>query len=322
MIEQINSSIDYGSNPPDYSQKIADFLTENYPDVVLPARTSNLMTNALEQAYYLYGLGQTDETRRAYHNDEHAFEVFQRSVAWLKRFEDHFDITFTTQDYEVVGIAAAHHDIVIGAKDPEFSDEALSAMAAADAMYDSPAKFSARIRRRVKQAIEATTVEYRNGGVFQTQVMTGRPDFAVVAVALADSSAILTEPEEKVIDHISSLAIENLPPGLTDITTTTDVVMKLLRSEEDFIRHRLDDLQKYLEFLSDDPDKAKSIFEKYFAERRQRLGRFTTHIDSRLSDIQQAVTDVLADSKETTERTASKVYRGILRGLRWLPPTE
>ncbi len=322
MAETPDRSIDQPNNPPDYSYKIADFLERDYPDVTLPERTTTLMTAGLLKAYETYGQGQTDETQRAYHNDEHAFEVFQRSIAWLKRFEKHFDTSFTQEDYEVVGIAAAYHDIVIGAKDETASDEALSAQAAVNAMRLSPTKFSAKMRRRVQQAVEATTVEYRDGGVFQTRVVTGKPDFAVVAVALADSSAVLTEGEQKIIEDVSKLALEQLPPGATDITATTNAVMKILTSEEKFVNQRLDDLQKYLEFLSDDPDKAKRIFEKYFAGRRQRLLRFTTRIDNRLGHIQQTVTDALVDSKETTERVATKIHRGIVRGLAWLPPSE
>lgn len=322
MAEVSHTSIDHDNSPPDYSQKIADFLGQNYPEVTLPERTVYLMVAALDKAYNTYGQGQVDETQRAYHNDEHAFEVFERSIAWLKRFEEHFDASFTPEDYEVVSIAAAYHDIVIGAKDESMSDEALSAQTATDAMRSSPIMFSAKMRRRVKRAIKATTVEYRDGGVFQTQVVTGKPDFAVVAVALADSSAVLTEDEDKIIEDVSRLALEHLPHGVTDVTAATDAVMKILASEEKFVAQRLDDLQKYLEFLSRDPKKAKRIFDKYFASRRKRLLRFSTRVDGRLSDIRQTVTDTLSDSKESTERAATKIHRGILRGLEWLPPSE
>lgn len=322
MGEKIGSSPDHLNGPPDYSQKIADFLAQNYPDVALPERTVQLMAGGFGEAYAKYGRGQTAEKRHEYHNDEHAFEVFERGVAWLRRFEEHFDVTFTAEDYEVVGIAAAWHDNVIGAADEETGDEALSAQAVVEIMRSAPTKFSAKMRRRVKQAIEATTVEYRNGEVLQTHVITGKPDFAVVAIALADSSAILTESEDKIIEDVSKLALERLPYGATDVTATTDAVMKILTSEEKFVSQRLDDLQKYLEFLSDDPESAKRIFERYFASRREHLLRFAARIDGQLSDIQQTVTDALIDSKETTERAASKIHRGILRGLAWLPPTE
>jgi hypothetical protein len=313
---------DHSDNPPDYFQKIADFLTLNYPDVILPERTARLMVKAFDEAYRKYGSGQTDITRRAYHNDEHAYEVFERAVAWLKRFEEHFGATFTTEDYEVVGLAASHHDIVVGANDESgLSDESLSAKVAIDAMRQAPEKFSAKMRRRVTRAIESTTVEYRNDGVFQTSVMQGKPDFAVVAVALADSSAVITENEDKIIEDVSKLALERLPAGATDVTVVTESVMKILGGEEKFVNHRLDDLTKYLEFLSDSA-KADEIVKKYFAKRRKHVLRFTARIDSRLGEIQNAVTETLNDSIETTEGMATKIYRGIQRGLAWLPPVE
>lgn len=322
MAKLSHESIDHGNNPPDYTRKITEFLEQTHPAITLPERTVNLMVAAFEKAYYTYGRGQTDATRRAYHNDEHAFEVFQRAVSWLERFEEHFDVSFETKDYEVVGMAAAYHDIIIGTNDESISDEALSAQAATKAMRSSPVQFGAKMRRRVERAIEATTVEYRDGGVFQTRVVTGEPDFAVVAVALADSSAILTESEEKIIEDISKLALERLPHSSTDITATTDAVMKILSSEERFVIQRLDDLQRYLEFLSKDPDKAKRVFEHYFAGRRQHLLRFAAHIDSRLSEVQQTVGDALVDSIESTERVTAKIHHGIMRGLGWLPQSK
>jgi len=321
MIEKPHRSVDRPNDPPDYPQKIADFLAREHPDVTLPERTIRLMAVAFDEMHLMYGKGQTDETRREYHNDDHAFEVFERSAAWLKRFEEQFGLTFTTEDYEVVGLAAAYHDIVIGARDETTSDEALSAQVAVEAMRASPEKFGSKMRRRVKCAVEATTVEYRDGNVFQTHVLRGKPDFAIVAVALADSGAVITESESTIIEHVSKLAMEHVAPGETDVTLVTEAVMKILAGEEKFADQRLDDLKKYIEFLSGDPDKTKQILQKYFAGRRERILGFTARIDSRLGDIQQTVTDTLSDSKETTERAATKIYRGIMRGLAWLPPS-
>ncbi len=322
MSEIPNYTVDYDDSHLNYEQKIVDFFEQNHPDVSLPQRTIDIIVPALNYLYYTYGEGQTDHTRRVYHNDEHAFEVLDRGTAWLKRFQEQFGVTFKNEDYEIIAIAAAYHDIVIGAKDESTSDESLSAQVAVDVMRESPIQFGAKMRRRVRRAIESTTVEYRDGNVFQTEVLKGKPDFTAVAIALADSSAVLTEDEDKIIEHVSKLAMEHIPANSDDTLVITDSVMKILENEEKFVDQRLQDFQKYIEFLTNDPDKAKNIIDQYFDNRREHILNFTRRIDGNLEEIRQTVNDSLNDSKEATERIATKIYQGILRGLKWLPPTD
>jgi hypothetical protein len=321
MSEALSTNFEQYDGPPDYKQKIIDFLTET--DVQLPEHTIDIMVQGLNEAYQKYGLWEGNETANEYHNDEHHYEVFTRFVIWMKRFEKYFSITFKTEDYEVGAIASTWHDNIVRQGDPNgITDEMLSANAAIEAMTNSPKKYGARIKRRVDRAIDATTVEYRDGGVFQMKVMIGKPDYAVVAVALGVSAAVLTESEEKIIGDVSKLATELIPVGSTDITLTTDAVMKIIGSEEKFINQRLEDLQKYLLFLNGNPEKVQNIVDIHFYKRRKQLLGFTALIDNRLSEVRQNVTDSLNDSKETTERIVSKIHNGIMRGLYWSKPSE
>jgi hypothetical protein len=321
MSEALSTNFEQYDGPPDYKQKVIDFLEE--VDVRLPEHTINIMVQGLLEAYTKYGLRDGNETANEYHNDEHHFEVFQRSVLWLKRFEEYFSIKFKTEDFEVAAIASAWHDNVIGEGNKDsITDETMSANAAIAAMNESSHPYRARIKRRVNQAIEATTVEYRDGGVFQMKVMIGKPDYAVVAVALADAGAILTEDEEKIIGDVSKLTVEHIPIGSTDITLTTDAVMKMLGSESAFYEQRLDDLQKYLLFLCNDPEKVRGIIDTHFSAHQTRILTLTTRIDNRLSEVRQSIVDSLTDSKESTDRVVSKIYKGIMRGLTWLPQSK
>ena len=244
MTEAYEFAYDNSPGQPDYRSDLAALLANEFPQVRLSHTT---------QEFILSGLGEMGQKydQRPYHDSYHPFEVLRRGFQWLEEFARYKEVDLTQEDYEVLAISSAYHDIILISDDPAKSPERMSAERTQALMY--LLKYDGRQIDRVFNAVLATEVEYSGQQVLQTMAVKTEPDIVTAALLMADIGNVTYKDDSVILQDITKVAAEELykiDKGFTQLDadeTAIEKVMSIFDKQDIFRDQRFSDLPKILE---------------------------------------------------------------------------
>ena len=245
-----------------YENEIFD-IAQDY-DVELPERAINLSIDLLEQMYQANG-DESSETYKPYHNDQHAIDVIRRSFRLWNLLHRELPDKIGTDEYELLLIAAAGHDLVVGSGKEQGYDEYASGIIVAHSMqlagYDK-----AQIVR-VQSAIDATTVTRDSvGNITQDSMRSGDKDPIRLVLATADINGATMEGIPTLVENALGLYAEMTGELPESVDETSHGITEFLLSQAQFINGRLEAIQGDLEyyFSPEDARRIQAAYEKEF----------------------------------------------------------
>lgn len=277
---------------PDYAAEIISIANEF--DLELPERAISLATALLQQVYEKYG-NPSSESYKPYHNDQHALNVIRRSFRlWsllLQTLPDKID----AEGSELLLIAGAGHDLVLGSGKDQGYDERESARITARHMRG--VGYSEAQTSRVVDAIETTAVvRDDDNNIIQNNIRTGSKDPLRLALATADINGAMMEGRETLIEDALNLYSEH--SGIQQNDVNTSELAHFLKTQEQFINGRLaairGDLKHY--FTDKEADKVSKAYEREFTASSVETVSLSRNLPETALDMVEKVTKSIGSS--------------------------
>ena len=255
---------------PEYRADIAKIAEEF--EIELPERAINVAVDLLKQVYEKYG-DPSSETYKPYHNYNHSIEVITRSFRLWRLMGEELSGKVNDEDYEIddegyelLLIAGAGHDIVVGSQGKEVGyDETESAKITARTM--ELAGYNEEQVQRVYDAILATTVERDvEGNITQSFVCQGSKDPMKLALATADINGTTMDGISTLVRHAAQLHAEITGIKVEDIKHNSEGFSNFLFTQAQFVSGRLAALKgDRLHYFSEEAEeKLEKAYEREF----------------------------------------------------------
>lgn len=247
MAHAHEADFDSAAHNIDYREQLAVLLGE-FPQAALTSTTQDFVFAGLTEMDARYG-------RRPYHDGQHPLGVLRRGFEWLEEFARYTDTAPSPEDYEVLAVASAYHDIILvnTSDDPEErkkSPERLSAEHTQALLFYLD--YAPEQADRIFNAILATEVEYTGQDVLQTMATKTKPDIATAALLMADIGNVLYRDDMVMVQDMTDVAAEELykiDEGITTLKedqTPLGKVMAIVDKQRVFRDQRFSDLPKIL----------------------------------------------------------------------------
>ncbi len=291
---------------PDYRADIAEIAEEF--EVELPEKAIGVAVELLRQVYEKYSDPES-ETYNPYHNYKHTMDVIRRSFRLWQLMGEELEgevneegYKIDDEGYELLLIAAAGHDVVVGSKNQELGyDEQESAKITAHRMQQ--AGYSEEQIKRVCDAILATTVERdEEGNITQSFIRQGTKDPLKLALATADINGTTMEGIPTLVDNASRLYAEIIKVKVEDLKHHSEGLSTFLLTQAQFVSGRLKALKgdRLHYFDKDTEAKLEKAYEREFTG----ASRDVISLAKTLSSFPEM-------TKMVVEGTLSKVMSGI-----------
>lgn len=223
--------------PPDYRQELADLLENEFPNARLSVVTQVFILDGFEEMFRRNG-------DRPYHDGMHPFDVLRKGFRWLEELSREKGMELTPEDYEVLAIASAYHDIELESVDgltPERRSANRTRLLMQSLDYPDAQT------NRVYNGILATETAYEGKEVLQRMATEVEPDVATAALLLADIGDVLYRDGKVILLAASNLAAEELYKMESgDLKAKLAKVMGIFDKQETFSDQRFLDLPRIL----------------------------------------------------------------------------